>query len=347
MRVLCFFALSLFITLPVARLAAADAKWLHVTSAHFDMYTSESEGDAKSALQHLEATRGYLIAATHFHDPGGQPVRIVAFKSEGDYGKYRPQEASGAKVYSLAAATTPAPTPAMIVSAGLKADMYEQLFREYVQLVLDDVAPTLPYWFRAGLASVYSTLKPTENGMNIGAAPRTNYRNGEAGDVDLQPLFSISREAYLASRNKSANDFNSNPSTMGSTNGQQTGANARDPNGSQSTALRNVQSTLEASQDYAHAAWVLTHMTMFQQEYRPKFAQFMQTLSMGTETGAAYVKVYERPVTRVRTDLATYAKQTGIMVVTAPYKPEKFTAPEIRPAAKEEQDRIFADLAKH
>ena len=30
---------------------AADAKWLHATSAHFDLYTSESESDAKAALE--------------------------------------------------------------------------------------------------------------------------------------------------------------------------------------------------------------------------------------------------------------------------------------------------------
>ena len=66
-------------------LFAADPKWIHATSEHFDMYTAESEGDAKAALQHLEAVRAYFLAATHSKDPGGQPVRIVAFHSAENY----------------------------------------------------------------------------------------------------------------------------------------------------------------------------------------------------------------------------------------------------------------------
>ncbi len=76
---------------------AADAKWVHATSEHFDLYTTESEGDAKAALQHLESVRLYFLASTHAKDPGGQPVRIVAFRSLGDYSKYRPREVGSAR----------------------------------------------------------------------------------------------------------------------------------------------------------------------------------------------------------------------------------------------------------
>ena len=342
MRYFGILSLSLLSIFPFARSSAADAKWLHIASAHFDMYTSESEGDSKAALAYLEAARAYFLAATHYHDPGGQTVRIVAFHSDGDYAKYRPAEVKSGRAYGLPAGATP-PT---ISIQGLKPDMYEQAFREYTQLVLDDSAPLLPYWFRAGLSGVYSTLKPSDAGMNLGAAPRGNFRNGEVGDVSLPLLFGIDREALLASRDKAATDFNTVTVNTGSNNGAKASAGSRDPGGSSSSALSSVQNTMSQSQDFSRSAWMLVHMLMFQQDYRPKFGEFMRTLAAGGETGAVFEKVYGAPLSKVKADLVLYSQRTGIMVVTAPFKPEKLPAPEIKPATKEEQDKIFADLTR-
>ena len=100
--------LTLLTILPLTSLHAADAKWVHATSAHFDLYTSESDSDAKAALQHLEATRAYFLAATHTHDPGGQTVRVVAFHAESDYSKYKPVEVRSGRAYGIASGTAPA-----------------------------------------------------------------------------------------------------------------------------------------------------------------------------------------------------------------------------------------------
>jgi hypothetical protein len=342
MRAIHFLTLTLLTILPLSRMSAADAKWIRATSAHFDMYTSESDGDAKAALAHLEAARAFFLAATHCHDPGGQPVRIVAFHADSDYSKYKPLEVRSAKAYGLSAGAA----PATVVLDGLKPEMFEQALREYAQLALDDSGPALPYWFRAGLSAVYSTVKPADNGMNLGAAPRSNFRNGEVGDVSLPLLFDINREAYLASRDKAATDFNATTNQTGANNGAKSSAGSRDPNGSASAALYAVQSTLAQSQDFARSAWMLVHMLMFQQEYRPKFGEFMRTLATGAETGAVFEKVYGAPISKVKADLVIYSKQTGIMILTAPFKFEKPAAPEIRPVTKEDQDRIFADLTK-
>ena len=318
MRTVHVLTLALLTILPLSRASAADAKWVHISSAHFDMYTSESEGEAKAALVHLEAVREYFLAATHFHDPGGQTVRIVVFHAAGDYTKYRPANVLSAKAYGISAGAVAAP-PTVVIQ-GLKPEMYEQAFREYTQLVLDDSAPTLPLWFRAGLSELYSTLKPTDAGMNLGGLPHINSRSGEVGDVNLSLLFGVDRQALYASRE----DFDNTGGLGGS-----------------------VQSSMSQSQDFARAAWMLVHMVMFQQEYRPKFGEFMRTLAGGGETGAAFEKVYGVPLSKVKADLTLYSRQTGITVVTAPFKPAKPPAPEVRPATKEEQDKVFADLSKH
>ena len=216
MRTLHVLAFSLsMMVFPLSRLSAAEAKWFHATSAHFDLYTSESESDAKAALAHLEATRAYFLTATRAHDPGSQPVKIVVFHAESDFSKYKPVEVGSARVYGLAGGIA----PATVVVQGLKPDVFDQVLREYAQLALDSSFPTLPYWYRAGLAAFYSTLKPGDNTMTLGTAPRSNFRNGEVGDVSLPLLFGINREAFLSSRDKAAMDFNSTVNNTGSTNG--------------------------------------------------------------------------------------------------------------------------------
>ena len=183
---LCLLAI-LSLSLPSARLFAAD-KWTHATSAHFDMYADESEADMRAALQHLEAVRAFFLNATHSQDPNGQPVRIVAFHSEGDFNNFKPAEYVMASAYTL-----PGP-PVTIVSKGLKPDSYERIFLEYCQMVLDQSAPQLPYWIRAGLAQFYSTLKPGDGTIKLGGQPMRAFHSTGAGGLDLTLLVGVDQE---------------------------------------------------------------------------------------------------------------------------------------------------------
>jgi phosphoglycerate dehydrogenase-like enzyme len=95
----CLLAI-LSLSLPAARVFAAD-KWVHATSAHFDMYAAESDAEVRAALQHLEAVRTFFATATHSQDPNGQPVRIVVFHSEGDFNRFKPAEYVMSSAYPL------------------------------------------------------------------------------------------------------------------------------------------------------------------------------------------------------------------------------------------------------
>ena len=114
---LCLLAV-LSLSLPSARVFAAD-KWLHATSAHFDVYTDESETEVRAALQHLEAARAFFVNATHTQDPNGQPVRIVAFHSEGDFNRYKPAEYVLANAYPLPGP----PAPGQARGPGMRLDL--------------------------------------------------------------------------------------------------------------------------------------------------------------------------------------------------------------------------------
>ena len=214
--------------------------------------------------------------------------------------------------------------------------MYEQIFREYAQLVMDEYSPSLPYWLRAGLADLYSTLKPGENQIKLGIPPVRDYRSSGIQDVDLSIMFDIDRGGLLAARNKQGTDIHNDPDAQSAAFGK--------ANAAQTTAL--TQNLSVTGQDYGGGIWMLTHMIMFQPDYRPQFGEFVSTLGTGQPTGAVFTKVYGRSLGQLTVDLKLYAKQPSLSSANLPFKYEKPAAPQIRPAAKDEQDRIFADLSR-
>lgn len=227
--------------------------------------------------------------------------------------------------------------PATIAVVGLKPAVYEQIFREYAQLVMDESSPSLPYWFRAGLADLYSTLKPGDNQIKLGIPPFRDYRSTGIADLDLSILVGIDRAGLLASRSKQGAD--SFADTGSAANAAFGAANA-----AQTNALAQARSSL--AQDFGGGIWMLTHMVMFQPDYRPKFGQFVGTLGTGQPTGAAFISVYGRSLNQVAVDLKLYAKQPSLSSANLPFKYEKPETPQVRPATKEDLDRIFADLGK-
>ena len=319
---LCLLAV-LSLSLPSAR--AAD-KWVHATSAHFDMYTDESESDVRAALQHLEAVRAFFVNATHSHDPDGKPVRIVAFHSEGDFFKYKPAEYVLVNAYSLPLA------PDTIVSKGLKPDRYESIFLEYCQAALDQSASQFPFWIRAGLAQLYSTLKPGEGSMKVGFPPARPYQAGTGG-INMTTLIGIDRRNYLESRAKGANDFYSDTDNSAAL-GQKAPASA---------ALNAAE---RDAQDYQAYTWMLTHMVMFGRDYSAKAGQFTAALAKGTDTATAFSTIYERSLQQVLEDLRIYMKQAGLPGVNAKFVYDKPAAPQIQAMTKEDQASLIAALSK-
>ncbi|HVY93644.1 MAG TPA: hypothetical protein VHA14_12870 [Bryobacteraceae bacterium] len=309
-------------------LFAAEPKWIHATSAHFDLYTNESEGAAKSALQHFEAVRAYFLGATHSKDPGGQSVRIIAFHSNGDYAKVRPPEFGEAKAFARPG------QPAVIVAESLKPENYEHIFREYTQLVFDEYSSSLPYWLRAGLSELYSTLKPGDTTIKLGVQPSRDYHSNGVGTVDLNTMFALDRTSLLASRRKAGTDFYTDApasaAVLGATNAAQT------------TALQQSQSAM--AEDYDGAVWMLTHMILFQQDYRPKFGEFVSTLGRGESTANGFRDVYGRSISQVDDDLKIYAKLPSLNAANLPFKYEKPPNPQIAPSSQQEVDRLLANL---
>ncbi|HVY95090.1 MAG TPA: hypothetical protein VHA14_20150 [Bryobacteraceae bacterium] len=326
MRLVPFLSLVLFVSAP---LSAADAKWLHASSAHFELYAAQSGSDIRAALQYLEDVRAFFLNATHSQDPGGQPARIVVFETEGDFTKYRPPEYGAVSVYSMAGA------PATIVSLGLKPENYEKIFREYCQLVLDQSAPKMRYWLRDGLAQFYSTLKPEGDKIKLGAAPAREFHTHDGLNVNLVEVFNADRRLFLESRSRPSTEFYADT-------GSYAALGAR---GAAQTQAMNALET-KASLDYELPSWGLTHMIMFSSLYRAKAGEFIGLLSNGQETVTTFGSVYGRSLSEVRSDLTLYMRQAGLAVATIAFKPEKIPAPAMKPASKEEVEALLAPAGK-
>jgi len=306
----------LLLSLPAAHVFAAD-KWVHATSAHFDMYTDESEAEVRAALSHLETVRAFFANATSSKDPDGKPVRIIAFHSEGDFYKYKPSEYSLVAAYSL-----PGP-PDTIFAKGRKPPTYEDIFLEYCQAVLDQYAPKLPFWIRAGLAQLYSTLKPGDGSLQLGNPPTRSFTG--ASNMNMTVLISVDRSGYLESRAR-----------IGAAIDSDTSFGKKAPS---AAGLKDVE-------DFQLETWVLTHMVMFGTEYRSKAGQFIAALSNGEETASAFHTVYGRSLQQVLDDMRFYMKQTGVPVLNVKLAAEKPAAPQIQTMTKEEQVNLIAGLGK-
>ncbi len=156
------------------------------------------------------------------------------------------------------------------------------------------------------------------------------------GDLDLNVMFAIDRAGLLASRNLQGAGFNADNDAKSAAFGA--------ANAARTTALEQNQTT--TVQDYGGGIWMLTHMIMFRSEYRPNFGEFVGTLGTGVPTGTALTKVFGRSLSQVGVDLAWYAKQPSLSAANLPFKYEKPAAAQVRPATKEDVDRILADLAR-
>jgi hypothetical protein len=276
--------LALTSLLPLASSFAADTKLVKAVSDHFELYTTDNEAAATAALNHFETVRGYLVGVTGGHDPFTAPVRIVGFKTPGEFSSHQPAGVSAGKAFSEANAER-----VTIALAGLKPEMYQYGEREYVKLLLDRTNPKMAYWLRLGLTELYCTLRLADSGhLVIGIAPTREFHVTTMPELDLRTFFALKEGGVT---DKGAEDFY-----------------AQAPN----SALKGKDSlgSIEANltTDYQGIAWQLTHMLMFQDEYRPKFGAFVGAIAGGENTDAVVQRIYGKSVSGLTGDLAIYYK---------------------------------------
>ena len=313
-------ALALASLFPLASSFAADTKLVKAVSDHFELYTTDNDAAAKAALQHFETVRGYLLKTLHSQDPFTAPVRIVGFKSAGEYTPYIPRTgdlASKAFTESKGDSVT-------LVMSSLKKEAYQFGVREYAMLLLDKVAPKMPYWLKMGMSELYSTLYEDNGLMRLGAEPARDFRATVSPDFDMAVMFALKGGV---SRNKGAADFYS----------ESTAANVTKTG----STMANMEATTTV--DYPVVLWQLTHMLMFKKEYSPKFGPFVAAVRE-ENTDAVIGQVYGQSLAGLKQDLVLYIKLPSHAVAGIKFDLDTPVTPQVSQLNAAESALVLADL---
>jgi hypothetical protein len=314
--------LALASLIPLASSFAAETKMVKAVSDHFELYTTDNDAAAKAALTHFETVRGYLLKAFHCQDPFGAPVRIIGFKSPGEYTPYIPKNGDLA---SKAFAETDADRVTLVMSS-LKKEDYQYGVREYLTVFLNRVAPKMPYWLKTGFGELYCTLREDNGKLVFGSEPARPFRSTVSTDFDMAMMFSLKGGI---SRNKGAADFYAESSQTSIANSKQ------------GAAMANMEST--STVDYPLLLWQLTHMLMFKKEYSPKFGQFVGAVS-DENTDAAVEQVYGQSLAGLKQDLLLYIKLPSHQVVGLSFQLDKPVTPQVSELPAADSATLLAAL---
>ena len=239
-------------------LGGAEADWVHSRSGHFEIYTDADERLAKTTLETFEQLREFFLASRKLAVEA-VPTTVVLFRRNSDYREYAPPMA--------AAYYSPGPSRDFIVMSATVAGNAEVAAHELTHLLWQRSGRgrSLPPWLSEGMAEVYSTVRPVQGRVRVGATPE---RSREALTGRWLPL------RYLLTTEAVEND----PATRHRDTG----------------ALFYAQS------------WLLTHMLMFQPEYREAFERVLTRISSGEDSATVLPEIYGKPLTAVEKDLYAY-----------------------------------------
>src|SRR5258708_3711981 len=136
----------------VAPLFGAE-QWVKLTTPNFELYTTAGEKKGREAILYFEQVRSFFLQASESKRVSEFPVRIVAFRGEKQYQPYRINEFATAYF-------TRGRDRDYIVMQDVLSEHYPTAIHEYTHLILRHSGITPPPWLNAGLAELYSTLRP-------------------------------------------------------------------------------------------------------------------------------------------------------------------------------------------
>jgi tetratricopeptide (TPR) repeat protein len=142
-------------------LLGAAEQWIKLETPHFELYTTAGEKKGREAILYFEQVRSFFLEASPSKHAPGFPVRIVAFRSEGQYKPYRMSESAFA-YYAHGRNRD------YIVMQDISSERYPAAIHEYTHLVVQHAGLKLPVWLNEGWADVYSSLTPKGNKAIVG-----------------------------------------------------------------------------------------------------------------------------------------------------------------------------------
>jgi hypothetical protein len=106
----------------------ATEQWVHLTTPHFELYTTAGEKKGREAILYFEQVRSFFLEASPSKRVPSFPVRIIAFRSDKEYNPFRPSEAA-------AAFYTGSHDRDYIVMKDIASEHYPVAIHEYTHLI--------------------------------------------------------------------------------------------------------------------------------------------------------------------------------------------------------------------
>jgi Flp pilus assembly protein TadD len=178
---------AILLALAVAPALAAD-EWIRVATPHFEVFTTAGDRRGRDIALEFEKVREFFERASPLKTPPDAPVRIILFRTEEQYAQYA---INGVAVAFYASA----PTRDYIVLQD-SPQKYPIAIHEYMHLVIRHSGLRIPLWLNEGWSDVYSTLRPTRDGMAVGDLLPGRISTLEQGTwLDFNALASITQSS--------------------------------------------------------------------------------------------------------------------------------------------------------
>ena len=175
----------------------AGAKWLRLTSEHFEMFSCISESASRQLLVELEQFREFYFTTFQQHRNYHPKVPIFLFDTEEHYTRYRYKNPDREVT----------PTGGLFLVGRLQSHIMVRhyhyggslstLIHEYVHfLTYIQLGEKLPLWFKEGLAEVCDSFRIIGNTVIFGKASYSQYGLlGRTPPIPLDTLFTIDSQS--------------------------------------------------------------------------------------------------------------------------------------------------------
>lgn len=170
-------------------LLTADEQWTKLATKHFEMYTTNDARSAAAVLQEFEQVRSFFLQSNQTIHIPNVPVKIIAFRSEEEYAKYRLNP--GAFAYYLHNHNYD-----YIVMQDINPEHYPAAIHEYTHMVVQHAGWNLPLWLNEGWAEVYSSLDVQADRVVVGGIPAGRLYDLQTRSwLNLPTLFAVDRKS--------------------------------------------------------------------------------------------------------------------------------------------------------
>ncbi len=156
-----FRKVSALLLLCISAHAQSTPTWRLTRSEHFELYSQGDDAAARSALVWFEQLRAFYLQKTGMAAESLHPVRVIGFRSAGDYQPYRLRLASDAHYIGTENLD-------YIVMAALDAGQFPTAAHEYTHSILHAAGLKFPTWFAEGVAEFFSTVSISERECTLG-----------------------------------------------------------------------------------------------------------------------------------------------------------------------------------